>query len=108
MRGIQKECLEIPGNYHPPLPSPRSTWRLSTGIKGEERTWGFREGNSNVSGFEMPPTKPTIRRKKLDRRGRGARRERDRNIGVMECWNIGKPIALPPFHYSISFLLLKL
>jgi hypothetical protein len=49
--------------------------------------------------------------KKLNRRARGARRAKDRKIGMMDCWNIGKPIVsptIPLFHCSISFRLFRL
>jgi len=53
-----------------------------------------RAGNQNAE----------CRIKKLNRRGRGARREKHWKIGMMEYWNIGvleSQLYYPPFHYSI-------
>jgi hypothetical protein len=51
---------------------------------------------------------PPKKLKKNNRRGRGARREKDWKIGMMECWNIGEPIVLPTLPLFHFFFLFKL
>jgi hypothetical protein len=55
------------------------------------------------TGFIVTQFSPRPKNKKLNRRGRGARREKGWKIGMMECWNIKEPIVLPIiplFQYS--------
>jgi len=70
------------------------------------------EGNFIIQGEEVKAISecgmPNAELKKLNRRGRGARREKRWKIGMMECWNIGNPIVLPTIPLFHFFFLFKL